>query len=220
MDEAKQAILQMLQEGKITPEEADGLLAALDNEAGQASSGAYATSQVWNADGRHSQDPEDDVIYVEGEVLPESPASDFERFRYYWRYPFAIALAGLVLCGILLSLILKSSGGMLTSGATYLTGLMLFCVFVMVLAWFGRGARWLHVRVRSAGRDRVRFSMPFSTRFVSWGLRFSRGYANGEMRQYISMAESMVRAFEQNADQEPLHIDIGEGDDRVQIYIG
>ena len=220
MDEAKQAILQMLQEGKITPEEADRLLSGLEDKTEAASSDAHPSTYVWSDGSSRPQDVEDDVIYVEGEVLPESSASDFERFHYYWRYPFAIALAALVLFGILLAVILKATGGVFTSGATCLTGLMLFGAFVMVLAWFGRGARWIHVRVRSAGRDRVKFSMPFSTRLVTWGLRFSRGYVDEATRQYISMAEAMVRSFEQSADQEPVNIELGEGDDRIQIYIG
>jgi hypothetical protein len=216
MNEERQKIMQMVRDGIISTDEAYKLLRAIDDGGGE-----IADEQVERGasiDEKASAVP-DETIPLEGEALPPENAPDFERFRGLWRTPFTIALAALIIFGILFMALLRSTDGTMTVGARFLLDSVLFAALVMALAWFTKNARWLHVRVRSVNGDRFRISLPFSMRVLRWGLNLGRGYAGEEAHRYLNMVDSMLTAWEQNPDQEPISFDIGGGD-RVRVFIG
>ena len=214
MNEEKQKIMQMVQDGVISTEDAYKLLRAIDDDGEE-----IVDEQVERNAGVDEVASADPDLPFEGEALPPENAPDFERFRGFWRTPFTIALAALIIFGILFMALLRSTDGIMTFGTRFLLGIVLFAALVMALAWFVKGARWLHVRVQSADGDRFRISLPFSTRILRWGMNLGRGYVNKETRGYINMVDSMLTAWEQNPDQEPLSINI-DGSDKVQVFIG
>ena len=216
MNEERQKIMQMVQDGAISTEEAYKLLRAIDDDEAEAvDERAERREDIGEAASTdHSQSTP-----LEGDVFSAGKAPDFERFRGFWRIPFTIALATLIVCGVLFMALLRSTDGIMTFGAKFLLGIVLLAALVMALAWFVKNARWLHVRVRSAGGDRFRISLPFSTSVLRWGLNWGRGYAGSETRGYINMVDSMLTAWEQDPNQESISFDINAGG-RVQIFIG
>ncbi len=218
MNEEKQRIMQMVQDGIISTEEAYKLLRAIDDE-GEV--GERADEQVEkNADiGEKTSTAPDETIPLEGEALPPGKTPDFERFRSLWRTPFTIALAALITFGILFMALMRSTDGIMTFGTRFLLNIVLLAALVMALTWFMKNARWLHVRIQSTDGQRFRISLPFSTRVLRWGMNLGRGYVNNEVRGYINMFDSTLATWEQNPDQEPISINI-DGGDKVQVFIG
>ncbi len=216
MNEERQKIMQMVQDGIISTEDAYRLLRAIDDEGEEAVDEQVERNA--DIDEKTSTVP-DETIPLEGEALPSENAPDFERFRGFWRTPFTIALAALIIFGILFMALLRSTDGIMTFGTRFLLDIVLFAALVMALAWLAKNARWLHVRVQSADGERFHISLPFSARVLRWGMNLGRGYVGKETRGYINMVDSMLAAWEQNPDQEPLSIDI-DGSDKVQVFIG
>ena len=138
MSEARKQVLQMLQDGKITADQAAELLAALEPE--------DALELV--ADSAHEEDA------VEGDVImPKSPAPDMNRFRRFWQIPFFGCLALMTLSGLWLRSIYQTSEGAISFGFVCVWSLFLLMFGLTALAFMSRRSAWLHVRVREEKRD-------------------------------------------------------------------
>ena len=218
MNEEKQEIMQMVQDGVISTEEAYKLLRAIDDEGAVEELADEQVEKSANIDEETSAMP-DEAIPPKGEALPSENAPDFERFRGFWQMPFTIALATLIVFGVLYMALMRSTDGIMTSGTRFLLNIVLLAALVMALAWLAKNARWLHVRVQSADGERFQISLPFSARVLRWGMDLGRGYVSAEVRGYINRVDAMLAAWEQNPDQEPLSINIAGGG-KVQVFVG
>ena len=47
-----------------------------------------------------------------------------------------------------------------------------------------------------------------------------REYADEQALEYMDMVDGMLTAWEQDPNQDPLFIDIDDGGDKVQVFIG
>lgn len=206
MQEERQQILQMLQDGKITTDQAMVLLQAV------AESGEGA-----------------DTVGVESEPLtgeivnPELPP-DMGRFRRFWQVPFFAALALLIVFGFWLRALYQNSAGAISLGFICVWSLFMLSFALTMLAWWSRRAPWLHVRVREQGGRRIAISLPLPLGLANWGLRFARSWVDEAVRPQMDMAESFLAAAQagwREGDTEPMvvHVDDEDGD-QVQVYIG
>ncbi len=204
MQEERQQILQMLQDGKITTEQAMALLQAIEES------------------GEEYSETEGEPLT--GEIVSPEPPPDMGRFRRFWQIPFFAALALLVAFGFWLRAIYQSSEGAITLGFACVWSLFLLAFVLTVLAWWSRRAPWLHVRVRERGGRRIAISLPLPLGIANWGVRFARGWVNVDTRSQLDIAESFLEVAQvswQEGSTEPLVVNVDDEDgDQVQVYIG
>jgi len=162
---------------------------------------------------------QDDVVVAEKMPLPDS-APDFEILRESWQTPFNVVLALMAAFFVLSLALLRSTRIVLSLGGKLLFSLALFAALVAVYLWSSRDGLWLHVRVHSADDTRFRISLPLSTRLMRWGMQTGREYADEQTQEYMDMVHGMITAWEEDPNQDPLFIDIDDGGDKVQVFIG
>lgn len=202
--EEKKKILQMVENGKITAEEAMTLIKALE------------------------QIPaEDEVKVIETEAGSRSAydASEFDevkaRARKYASIPLGIGVGITVLASYWMFA--------LTQNANY--GFWFFCawfplllgILLTALSAGGMNSRWLYVDINQEQGEwpqRITFGFPIPFGLVSWGVRnFGHRAKDAGQAQIDAIAAALDAS---NSMNEPLivNVDEGEGGERVQIYIG
>ena len=200
MNEERENILQMLQDGTITTEQAMELLDAL----------ATASS---------SQPP------LSGDIMePYEPPPNMNKYRRFWRIPFFISLAFLVFFGLWLYVIYQTNEGTITLGFVFVWSLFMLAFLAVVLAFFSRRAAWLHVRVKEKDGRNINISLPLPLRLAQWGIRIADRFVDEQTQGHLFMASQFITAAQETMrepDAEPLMIDVDDDDgDHVQVYIG
>ena len=217
----KLEILQMVQEGKITVDEASNLLEALEGQVPSPAAGV-------------------DAAPLQGDAtsLSEAPASslppDMERFRRFSYIPFAISLVITLLTGWGSYALFRRTEGRITFGFVLVTALFVLAFVIMVLALWATTVPWLHVRIRSAprtqgkdGKDstgtRLAISMPLPLGLAGGILRFAHRFVDQETAGHLDAAGTLVTAMKRDLRQpgaDPIVVDVDDEDERVQVYIG
>jgi len=212
MSESKEKILQMLQDGTISPEEADRLLLAVGNTEWEEPDGG--------GENEERSVPEISADDVQPDASPAELPPDFEGLRDSWRTPFNIVLALMGAFFVLSMALMRSTKGVLSFGGKLLLSLALFAALVAAYIWSSRDGLWLHVRVNSSDGTRIRISMPLSTRLMRWGMQTGREYADEQALEYIDMVDGLLTAWEEDPNQDPMIIDVNDEGDHVQVFIG
>jgi hypothetical protein len=235
-DQERRMILEMIESGRITPEEGLSLLQALgeaqdqDDEGlpeGKLPEGDAVPGQVPEAPEAPAPPPvSPSVAVADPEVIAAvAPAPgikpDFERFRRISMIPLWSGVIVTVLGGVLMYQVLQSRGlgfWFVCASTPFVLGLG-----VVVLAWQARTARWLHLRIKQKEGERPRninLSVPLPLRFIAWLLRVARGRIAG--LDNTSVDEVIIALGNSTNPDEPLYIHVDETDDgeEVQIYIG
>lgn len=196
--EERAKILQMVSDGKLTPDEASELLSALDVD-------------------------DEDAIAEQAEGLdapPESPPIEAPRFGNVWLIPLYIGLV-LFVCGALAVYPLYNSSG---SWLLVVCGWPLFFIglLTMLAAWFVRKSRWIHVRISNVdGAQRnIKISLPIPLGLTAFVLRIATRFV--PQLQRTNLDEVIIALKEGLNKDTPLFIDVQEGEngERVQVYIG
>lgn len=208
MGEAEERILEMLQDGIITAEEASNLLAALqpDDQIDIVAGDAVITKGAPDENGPAGDQP----------VLPP----DLVRFRHFWRFPFFVALAGLLLAATGLFLLYQAENVALL-GFMCLWSLFLFAFLVTALTLWVRQAPWVHIRIQEKQGRRIAISVPMPMRLMGWAMRIGRRFVSQDQAMHLETAASLMQAMREDPDGQPLFIDVNDEDgDKVQVYIG
>jgi len=198
MDDEQRRILQMVQEGAITPDEAARLLDALVEEALPAA-------------GDGSPAPAPAPARAPDDVIAPGPAP---RFRRYWEVPFAVGLILLGLAGVCVSSV---------SGVLLLCGWSAFVVaaIIALAGWWSRSAAWVHVRIRESDGDRLSFSLPLPMGLAGWGLGLAQRYVDDDTRATLDVAAGLLDMFRAADSNEPMTVEIDEEDgDHILVHIG
>lgn len=202
MNETRQ-ILQMLEDGKITADQANELLQAIDTD--------------------------EEVRAVEGDsALSEQVASPFippnlARFRHLCRIPFAVSLVVLVTSGWGTYALYRRAEAKITPG---FIGVLIVCILAFIataLTLWMTTVPWLHVRIRERDGKRIAISLPLPLTLVGWGLRLAHRYVDDEMAAHLDIAAELVRTTKDATSGrgvEPIVIDVDDHDERVQVTIG
>jgi hypothetical protein len=210
-DEERAQILKMLEDGKISPEDALKLMNALEG-----------------GDEAEVLEPIELIAPPEpergGESRAEMPDPDPEfdkkvrRFRSLWLFPLAAGLVILVLgAWWMYSALLNAGLGFwfLCAGLPFLLGVVL-----VTLAVISKTSRWIYVRVDQKPGERpqrIVIAFPIPSPFLRWGLRNFGHAIPPEARAASDMA--MQAVFEDL--KEPLYVDVHDEDgEHVQVYIG
>jgi len=198
MDDEQRRILQMVQEGAITPDEAARLLDALVEEALPAA-------------GDGSPAPAPAPARAPDDVIAPGPAP---RFRRYWEVPFAVGLILLGLAGVCVSSV---------SGVLLLCGWSAFVVaaIIALAGLWSRSAAWVHVRIRESDGDRLSFSLPLPMGLAGWGLGLAQRYVDDDTRANLDVAAGLLDMFRAADSNEPMTVEIDEEDgDHILVHIG
>jgi hypothetical protein len=204
--EERQKILKMVEDGRISAEEAVTLMKTLD-ETVEADEEAFQTA----AD--------------QGSSKSEAPELErtAERARHLWQIPLWIGVSLTVFTAWGMYAIQQSAG--YNFWFYCLTMWLMVGVAVIALAGWSRTARWLFVNVEQPRGDaprRIFLGFPLPIGLAGWFLRNFGHHIEGlrhtnvdEVVEAISMATSATNGA-------PLIVNVDEGEDgeRVQVYIG
>jgi hypothetical protein len=207
--EERKKILQMVEDGKITAEEAAQLMRALDADAAEVGADVLETETATGFEG-------DD----------RSSGADFERVKARAR---SFAMIPLWI-GVLIAVL--SSWGIYTiqqnAGMNFWFYCLLFPLFLgivlIVIGAGGQSSRWLYVNVdRRTARDgpkNISLGFPLPLGLTSWFLRtFGRniqGMKNTNVDDIIQILDATGKS------DQPFIVNVNDDGDgeRVQVYIG
>ncbi len=209
--EERAKILQMVEDGKISAEEAMRLIRVLEEGDGEAQADFEPDSAV--------------ETFVEPEPAPgPAPNRAFERklkgFRRLWVIPL---WAGVILT-------IAGAGWMYSAMQNSGFGFWFFCswlpfllgVGAIALAFGSRTSRWIYVDVKNPPGEsprHIQIGFPFPMGLARWGLRnFGHHIPDRERK----VADDALKAvFETASSDEPIMVDVQEEDgEHVQVYIG
>jgi hypothetical protein len=190
-DEQRQ-ILDMVNEGKITAQEAEQLLAALGDEGGQLP-GSFPR--------------------------PVIPAQTAPPFRRYWEIPVGVGVLVLAVSGLCLMWSTTISLFLLATLCLW-TVFILAGAAVLVGLW-SRSARWIHVRIREQDGNHIRISLPLPLNIVRWGMGIAHRFTDDDTAKNLEMADSLLSMVQYAPPGEPLMVEVDEPDgDHILVYIG
>jgi hypothetical protein len=195
-------ILQMLEKGTISADEAHQLLVALQPDQERGSTGAQAT-------------------VTEPTLGPSAPS--FRRYRLLSYIPFAVALVILLLCGWWTYARYGQTEGRITAGLVILLIVTALVLLLAAVTLWMTVTPWLHVRVRDRAGHRIAISIPLPLRLAYWGLNLAQRFVHDESTAQLDAAAQMVqvvRTSQSRLTKEPIAIDVDDGGERVQVYIG
>jgi hypothetical protein len=191
MKEERLQILRMVETGQIDAAEAASLLAALE------------PAEV--------ELPEEHVV----PELGEGPEGAWARF---WVYPLMAGGVILIVGALVMGLVYVSDaarGWLICGWLPLVLGLL-----VILLAWWTRGARWLHLRISEGDKRKMAFGFPLPLTLTAWALRIAQPFVP-QLRD-TGVDDLIIALRDGTTGDEPLFIDVqdGENGERVQIYIG
>jgi hypothetical protein len=211
-DEERNQILKMLEDGKISPEDALKLMHALD--------GDDKTEPAQQVDVLIPPAPEQGS--EAGASPPPQPDPEFDRkvsrFRKLWLIPLSIGLVITVLgAWWMYSAMLNSGFGFwfLCAWVPFLLG-----VAIVALGVISKASRWLYVRVEQKPGERpqkIVFAFPIPSPLLRWGIR---NFGHNIPPNARAASDMAVKAVLEDL-KEPLYVDVHDDDgEHVQVYIG
>lgn len=205
MDEPYLKVLQMIQEGTLSAEEGERLLDALEStRAGAQTSGQPSVS------------PQRPPIPPENESPPEpaAPAGAPGWWRIAWVYVLALGVVLLAAGGLWVGWLARGNASLGWLGCA--VPLILLGTLVVLLAWWSRVARWLHLHVRDEERD-IRISMPLPLRLAAWVLRWLRPWVPG--LRTTAVDELLLAMAGENAGGNVLVLEVEGEEDGEQVHL-
>jgi len=208
--EERRKILQMVEEGKISAEDAASLMRALDADAGDAD--AEAEIEVIETGPSHSYE------------RTEAPEFDQikSRARRFALISLWVGILFTVLSAWIIYAIQQNAGANFWFYCMILP--LMLGVLLIALGSGGRSARWIYINVdrRDAkpgdGPKHITLGFPLPLGLVGWffstfGQNMS-GLGGGKGRAIAEMIEATKHS------SEPLMINVDDDDAHVQVYIG
>lgn len=196
----------MIESGTITPGQGLELLHALGDEAG--------TPEAIRPDELRSYGPDT----AQGIEVPENPGGLDDRWR----------LVGQVVLGVGLMLAILGGYFLYRTSQSPNPGIWFYCAWaplflglgMAALAWYGRTARWLHIRVRQKPGERperIAISLPVPLRLTAWLLRAFGRFIPGLNKSGI---DELILALDAKTGPGPMLLaDISEGEDGEQVQL-
>jgi hypothetical protein len=237
-------ILDMLETGKITPQQATILLDALVDEApgdlpqlelpeqleltpahSELESGTWQ-NEADRQSGAEWQSPPEEGAAAD-EPLPDPPEipPEMRKWRQYWLGLFIFSLGLLVFFAFLMYRALENGGYGFWFFCSWIP--FLLSVAAVALSWQSRTMPWLHLRVDQAQDEwprRIAFSFPLPVGLASWAMRtFGHRIPNLENSglSVDDMDKLIYGLQDYTSPDNPLYIEVDEDDgERVLIYIG
>lgn len=211
-------ILDMIENGVITPAEGARLLEALAGE-GETGEGDEATSAQPTLEAGIVAGPGEEAD--QASAAAQAPPSPGETWKRWWLIPLWVGCGVTVLGGALMLAAYQASGFGFWFGCAWVP--FLLGVGIMALAWASRSSRWLHLRIhQKPGRhpERVALSFPLPLRPAAW---FLRTFGKDIPPLQRTGLDELIRSLEKDAwAAAPFYLEVDEGEngEQVQVYIG
>ena len=198
MSDERTRVLEMLQAGKLSAEEAMQLLDALK--------GADRASDVVEED------------------APETPPADLPTVGSLWLYP---TIAGAVVMALGAPLMALGLTGQAATFWSLFCGWIPFFVglAILTLGVWSRTARWLHLRITNerSGKRAFVLSLPLPLTLTAWVLKVARPFVPQLRETGVDETILSLRdGWGDKGDDAPLVVDVHDDDEgeHVQVYIG
>jgi hypothetical protein len=205
-DEERASVLKMVEDGKITPEEALILIQALEEETLEDSPGYENQYQA------------------EPEVKPApTPDPEFEkklkRYKNLWIIPLSAGVVLTVLGAYWVFWSMSSSGFGFWFACAWLP--FILGTTVVALSAVSKYSRWIYVNVEQKKDDwpkRIIIAFPIPSGILRWGVKNFGHNIPPEHRDQVDFALKSI--LEGDGLSEPLFVDVDDEDANVQVYIG
>lgn len=197
MDQEREKILAMVEEGTLSAAEAQDLLQALEET------------------GDPPQETDHRPLQAADFDWPQMPAQGEA-----WRRPFNTSLLAAI-SGAALLLATRGSGGFVRFLHRFLFWpLTIFAALSALITFFSKDSPWLHVRVQSKKDTEFAVSVPFPAGALQSALRAARQRApNADIQEKIDAAAEILAEMDTGDLRDPLVIEISDEGDSVQIYL-
>lgn len=199
MSVEQEKVLTMLENATINSEEANELLAAMEQ-----------------ADGKRKMQ-----ITAVSETPDNIP--DMDQFRSFWLAPFAVLAGVTSLFALWLRVIAAKRRPGVSLGGIFVFGLFLISLGLTVLMYLSRKSTWAHIRVQEKDGRKIVISLPIPLGLVSQAVEMARKQAKGEELEKLEMAAAAIAAAQESfsdPDADPIVINVDDENARVQIYFG
>jgi len=213
-DQERNQVLKMIADGKITPEEGLHLMQALDQNPVEKPNPVPEFAAVAGS----TDLPPASQPFVAPDPRLESLKTSVHRL---WQIPLWIGIAVTIASALGMFAILQRSGA--NFWFYFLLLPLLLGVAVTAIAVGSRQARWLYVDVhqKPGGHpERIFLGFPLPLKFTAWILRTFGAWIP---QLHHTNVDEIIQVIEAGfSGNEPLivHVDEGEGGERVKVYIG
>ena len=197
MDSKWREILEKVERSELTPEEGASQMA---KAARQIRTALPPTSAPAQPDEKHTSDPE----------IVEDFESVYAFWRNWWILPLSAGAIVFVLGTVLIAWGSQSGHMVWLFCGTFP---LLLGLGVMLISFWSRTARWLHIRIRDQDGShptRVAISMPIPIQLIGWGLKTFGHFIPGlrEQPQVYNSLPEIMQALEKSGD--PLVVEINQ----------
>ena len=218
--EEKKEILKMIEEGKITAEEAIELIKAIEADEAQNEADAFSAEAPFGA-----QASEDDTSDTASQTQEKERNADFnaiaDKVRGFWRIPLWIGIGITVLGGLWMLGAMRSAGFGFWFYCSWLP--LLLGVFIITLVVGSRKSHWLFVKVKQSPGEKpenITFGFPLPLRLSAWILRTFGGMIPG-MENVVGVEEILETLADTPVGDSALIVDVKDDDgEEVQVFIG
>lgn len=241
MSEERMRILEMIAQGTITAEQGAQLIRALDEAESLPAESEPADAGPEDSFAPESLEASADFVELFDETetsagdapsapppAPEATGSSFNpspalrRWKQFWFIPLGIGAVITMLSGLLLFAGIRGDWNWFWMSCVWLP--LLLGIFVIMLSWMSRTARWLHVRVNTGQEEwprRIAISLPLPLRFTAFILRVFGRFIPGLDDVPIPVDEAVLALEKSLSPDDPLYVNVQDaGGERVEIYIG
>jgi hypothetical protein len=161
-------------------------------------------------------------------VLPRrasAPDPEFRGWKRWWLWPFGAGVLIAGFSGLLMYWAYRAADLRLSAWVILWSLPLLFGLFIMLMSFLSRNARWLHLRINTgdAPREwprRIAISFPLPIAPVAWFLRLFGNFIPPLRRTGV---DDLILALNESATpNSPLYVEVNEGGsgEKVQVYIG
>lgn len=168
-------------------------------------------------DATHEEEPLPAVQAMEApyQLAPEDIEPDLGWWKNAWLILFWAGTGIIVLSAVFMGWAYNGSRGfwMFCSWLPMLLG-----IFILVVGWWSRQARWFHVRVQDSDGSRVNISAPLPLSLASWFLRVFGSRIPAMREKHMEDLHLVFDALEEAEGPVTIEVDDKDGD-RVRVYI-
>jgi len=190
-------ILQDLQEGHITAEEANERLAEIE-----------------------ANSPVDDSVQA-------SPLRDYDlphisEYRRGWKIGLLFSLIGLAFTGSKVASARRQKGFFARLRGNFYGLLFALSGLLALLAVWSRDARWLLVHIEERDGKRLDISLPVPLHLIGKLLSWLRPLVNAEDKPQVEAAIEFIKSMQDEMDRpdgQPVVVDIDDDGQRVQVFL-
>jgi len=206
--EERTKILQMVEEGKISAEEAASLMRALDDDSAEEQVEVYEAEAGSGFEGGETSAPEFDQVKA--------------RARRFATIPLWIGVSIAVLSAWGIFSIQQNAG----------VNFWFFClmfplmlgVLLIAVGSAGQGSKWLYVNVDRPYADdwprNITFGFPLPLGLTAWFMRNFGHNINGMNKTQVDGIVEVLTATGESDEPFIVNVDDDDDGDRVQVYIG